>query len=167
VIRLKSLLNVNDRQGIVDFIASLSDSEKKFYDIGKDNVLDSLVYVQCYKDNSQIVGIGGIAKWRKCIPHTFYMIKEQYQGKGIGTEFAVNNVSYARRHFKYIATIVDKPSVKAVKIAKRQGFKFIGEYDKKCYYIKSFGIIGSLVWLFSYPSFILYANWLETKRSFA
>jgi RimJ/RimL family protein N-acetyltransferase len=127
------------------FFESLTESELKYYKIKDDKVLDSLEYIQYYRNGNNIYGIGGIAKWYKVIPHTFYMLKENYQGRGIGKILALMNIEYAKKHLTYLTTIVDKENIKAVKIADKTGFKLVGQDNSKYYYIKSFKKIGKIV----------------------
>lgn len=119
-----------------DFINLLTDKETKFYNIYKDKVLNSLIYVKGLKYDGKLIGIGGIAKWYCILPHVFYMIKDEYQGQGLGRILVESNIKYAEGNFKILLNVVDKANIRAVKLSVNHGFKVAG-FDKLkiyCYY---------------------------------
>ena len=134
---------------IAKFIDGLTANETKYYDIVDDNIINSVMMIKCLRNtDGTLIGIGGVAKWYKMFPHTFYMIKEEWQGQGIGNIFANNNIKFAKNRLWGIFTIVDAGNIKAVKIADRHGIKLISRIDKRYYGYRSFSVIGDIVKLF-------------------
>ena len=137
------LVNNVTRQELEGFIFRLNEQETKFYDIKKEN-LDTFVYINGYKANGHLVGIGGIGKYFHLIPHTFYMIKQEYQGCGIGSTLSFENMEYARKKYPFLVTIIEAGNVRAMKIAEHRGFKLALRRDIHSYYYKHFNGWGEI-----------------------
>lgn len=137
------LINNVTRRELSEFILRLTEQETKFYDIKKEN-LKSFVYVNGYKANHQLVGVGGIGKYFHLIPHTFYMIKQEYQGCGLGSMFAVENMKYAEKKYPFLITIIESGNIRAMKIAERWGFKLVIRRDTHSCYYKHFNGWGEI-----------------------
>ena len=121
------------RQEVEEFFQTLTPSELKYYNILDDNILDTMLYMRGIYDEKRLVGIGGISKWHGIFPHTFYMVKSDYQGQRHGDWLAKENVGFAKRRLHILLTVVDKENIKAVKLALRNGFKVVGEDNNKYY----------------------------------
>lgn len=144
------------------FIATLTTVETKYYDIKKEKHLEYALLVNGYEDNGELVGVGGIDKYYNLIPHTFYMIKYKYQGMGIGTMMAKENMQFAAKRFPFIITIIEDGNIKARNIAERQGFKFAIRRGTHIYYLKHFNFLGKCIgWLFPY---IIQVYYFVAKR---
>ena len=137
------LINNVTRRELSEFILRLTEQETKFYDIKKEN-LKSFVYVNGYKASGHLVGVGGIGKYFHLIPHTFYMIKQEYQGCGIGSLFSLENMKYAEKKYPCLVTIIEAGNLRAMKIAERRGFKLAIRRDTHSYYYKHFNGWGEL-----------------------
>jgi RimJ/RimL family protein N-acetyltransferase len=137
------LKNNITRWELSSFIRRLTEQETKYYDIRKEN-LKTFVYVNGYVANDRLVGVGGIAKYYYLIPHTFYMIKQEYQGCGIGSIFSLENMKYAEKKYSFLVTIIEEGNVRAMKIAEHRGFKLALRRDTHSYYYKHFNGWGEL-----------------------
>jgi RimJ/RimL family protein N-acetyltransferase len=138
-VRLSNKLPQFDNTDVLEvknFIYSLTEDEKTFYDIQKDKVLESLIYIKGVRVDDKLVGIGGIARWYYIFPHAFYMVKTGYQGQGIGGILVDSNVIFAKNNLKILLNVSDKANIRAVKLVAHRGFKVVGsdKFKNYCYF---------------------------------
>lgn len=130
------------------FIEGLTPNELTYYDIQNDKISETKLFIQGALDDDKLVGIGGVAVWYRCLPHLFFMIKEPYQGKGLGGIFARGNIEYANKHnLPFLFGSAKIKNVKSIKIVIGQGYREVysdGEnfysiliFDKKYSFVKN------------------------------
>lgn len=119
---------------ITAFLNNLTEQELSDYDILQDNILKNAVCIQkIYRDN-KLVAIGGVANWYHMFPHTFYMVKTDYQSQGIGREIGKQTVDYAKDHkLPFMMAIVKMSNIRSFKIFKQLGYMRLYN-DRKLYY---------------------------------
>jgi RimJ/RimL family protein N-acetyltransferase len=137
------LVNSPDYNEVRHLIDNLTD-ELEYYDIREEDNLETAVLLNGYKVNGKLVGIGGIMKYYGLFPYTFYMIQKQYQGMGIGSLLADDNIAFARKKLPLLTTIVERGNTRAVRIAKRHGFKLAIKRKERLYCFQSFNMFGKL-----------------------
>lgn len=135
--------NVTQKE-LLEFIAGLTEIETKYYDIRKEN-LKTFVLINGFKDGGKLVGVGGIGIYYCLIPHTYYMIKREYQGQGFGSILSQKNMEYARRKYPFLISTIEAGNTRARKIAEHRGFMLAISRDTHSYYYKPFNWFGKLL----------------------
>ena len=127
---------------ILEFGKTITQDELKYYDdFDAKSIIQKGVYAKGIKINRRLIGIGGFMRTYG-VNNTFYMIKKEYQGKGLGNFITENNIAYAKRHkiplLFYICSTANAPIIHAIKkygdkevcIHKDKRYSYIGITNK-------------------------------------
>ena len=119
---------------ILKFGNSITQTELRYYDDFKvDFLLAHGVYIQGIRVDDTLVGIGGIYKTHG-IHSTFYMVKKEFQGRGIGNIITKNNIDYAKGHrIPFLFYICSSDNLPVIKSVKKYGDKEVLNYKGKRY----------------------------------
>ncbi len=131
------------------FLKDLTDNELRYYDIQNDRIPETMFYINGAWDGDKLVGIGGLAVWYKTLPHLFFMIKEEYQGQGLGRKFSELNIEYAKTHnISFLFGSAKLKNTPSIKIVVNLGYKKVYSngvdffsiliIDKKAIWVKYF-----------------------------
>lgn len=130
---LLRLDNVNHKD-LSAFLQSLTKKEMRYYNIYEDKIIETNFFMKGFYDDDRLVAVGGLAKWYRLFPHAFYMIKEEYQGRGIGTKFSELNLQYAiKKDMPFIFGSAKLDNIRSIKIITKLGYKKVWA-DNENYY---------------------------------
>lgn len=138
-----SELSFEEESLISDFLNNLTVEKRTFtYDI--DVILNSVIFEKKFIDN-KLVGLAGIYR-KKLIPIFFIVVKEGYQGKGIGRELMDNLYqTLVYRNYNYVVLSVFTFNPRAIEIYKKQGYEVVGINNKKVYMVLSLTKLGVII----------------------
>jgi RimJ/RimL family protein N-acetyltransferase len=154
---LRVLENITIKD-VEEFLGTLTPQELRFYDIYRDNLFKNAVYIKGVWREGELVGIGGVAKWCGILPHLFFMIKENCQSQGMGSEIADSCMEFAKRHhYKFFAGIASKENVRSIYIIKKRGYERMWEDEIYFYSIKLFERKWFFMKALIKPMFMLYS----------
>lgn len=124
----------------------ITDSERKYYkDFDAENILKKSVYIKGVRVNDKLAGISGITLTHGMYS-TFHMIKQEYQGKGLGKILAINNIEYSRQHrIPLLIFIIDEDNIASIKNGVTSGDKEIFRYRRKRYSYVALNTKGKII----------------------
>jgi len=111
------------------------------------STLDMALYVLHAKCiDASIAGIAGIRKSNR-LPALFVTVREEYQGKGIGSALTKRVVEVALNKYGFLTlSTYDEPCYEgAIALYKKMGFKEIYRSDKKVWMAISKGLYGNTI----------------------
>jgi len=73
--------------------------------------------------DNRLAGIGGITISYRIFPLCFYIVKSEFQRKGVGYEIAQEIISFARNKHSFLALTVSKENTAALKLYHKTGFR--------------------------------------------
>jgi len=86
--------------------------------------------------NDKLAGIAGIVKTQPLIPSCFFLVKDEYQGKGFGSKLGRDVLEYAKGNYNYLTlyTMETKEYEPARHLYNKLGFRtFYPFYRKRIY----------------------------------
>jgi len=83
---------------VYDFVSSLSESERRYYPIRWEDLATEAVFVRGYRCNGKLVGVTGVSRKYLVAYSAFYLVKEAYWGKGIGTRMSEAILHWSQEH---------------------------------------------------------------------
>jgi len=83
---------------IREFVLSLSEEEKRYYNISWTTILLQSIFIKGYWDNGKLIGIAGASRAYFIVYKTFLFVKKTHWGKGIGTQQLTDALSWMRCH---------------------------------------------------------------------
>lgn len=112
---------------IKPFIDSLTVEEKHF---GQplDIVLNA-EFVIGVRINNSLAGIGGITISYQTFPLCFYIVKSEFQRKGIGYKISQQIISFAKNKYNFLTLTVNKKNTPALKLYHKSGFRIAYELE--------------------------------------
>lgn len=119
------------KEEIISLLESLK-SEKHTFKRSSDEVLKSNIIIGERLDDS-LVGIAGITK-RLGVPLLFIVVKQEFQGRNIGTRLMGKLISMVKRELSYIMLATWKNNEAAIRLFQKSGFKVFGA-DKFSYFM--------------------------------
>ena len=128
------------------FIAELTPKETKSFNIESELTIRTSVFIKGIRNGSGLSAIGGIAKHYNLFYYPYYIVREEYQGKGIGSELANSNFEFAeKKGILLFVTSVDRQNTFSVYILKKQGYKVITSYKESDYTYVPFSKRGEVI----------------------
>ena len=119
---------------IINYLLTLTSKELEYYDIQNDKISETFIFARGAWDGEKLVGIGGLAVWYRCLVHLYFMVKQPYQGQGLGRQFAALNVEYARENnVPFLFGSAKLANVKSIKIVVNHGYEKVYD-DGENYY---------------------------------
>jgi GNAT superfamily N-acetyltransferase len=134
---------------LFEFGESVTQEELRYFDDFRvDFLVKHGIYIKGIKIGDKLAGIGGIYKTHG-INSAFYMVKREFQGRGIGNYITKNNIDYAKRYniplLFYICSNDNAPMIKSVK---KYGDKEVFNYKDKRYSYLPITFKGKIIGLF-------------------
>jgi len=130
------------------FIEELTPKETKSFNIKSELTIRTSVFIKGVRNGNGngLIAIGGIAKHYNLFCYPYYIVKEGYQGNGIGSALANSNFEFAEKEgILLFVTSVDRQNTFSVHILKKQGYKVIASYKESDYTYVPFGKRGEVV----------------------
>jgi len=128
------------------FIAELTPKETKSFNIKSELTIRTSVFIKGVRNGNGLSAIGGIAKHYNLFYYPYYIVREEYQGKGIGSELANSNFEFAeKKGILLFVTSVDRQNTFSVYILNKQGYKVITSYKESDYTYVPFGKRGEVI----------------------
>lgn len=100
----------------------------KYFKQPLDIVLNAEFITGVRIDNS-LAGIGGITISYRIFPLCFYIVKSEFQRKGVGYEIAQEIINFARNKYSFLMLTVSKENTPAVNLYHKSGFRIIYRLD--------------------------------------
>jgi GNAT superfamily N-acetyltransferase len=117
-----------------EFLNSLTVEELGQYNILNDDILHNYIYLEKVHKDNKLIAIGGIAKWYRLFPHLFFMVKTEYQSKGIGSQLGDKALEYANIHrLPFMVGAAKYSSPRSLKIIHKLGYRRVWD-DGIIYY---------------------------------
>ena len=109
---------------IEEFILSITEEEKLYYDIRWDILLKQALYIRDYRHNDELIGIASVCRKYFIAYTTPLFVKKAYWGKGIGTQELADSLSWMKRHrIPYDIFLYDARNVATRKMHVKMGLK--------------------------------------------
>ena len=103
------------------FLNSLT-VEEKYFPCLRDAVM-SAEFITGVRINNELAGIGGITLSCRFFPLPFWVVKSEFQKKGIGYQLSENIIDFARNRYSFLLLHVMKENIPAVKLYQKTGFR--------------------------------------------
>lgn len=112
------------------FFDSLTAEETEYFGVSVEQILNTSAYIKGMRVDNKLAGIGGLRKSRGSLLFSFYMVKSEFQRRGIGNKFTEAFVQFARekRRSFFLATVA-KGNTAMIVMTQRQGYKIVYEAD--------------------------------------
>lgn len=133
---------------LLDFGSSVTREMLRYYDdFQVDFILEHCIYIKGIRVNGELAGIGGIYKTHG-IHSTFYMVKKEFQGRGIGNIITKNNLDYAKgNNISLLFYICSNDNVPIIKSVKKYGDREVFNYKGKRYSYVPITFTGKIIGL--------------------
>lgn len=118
--------------------------EEKFFEQPLDIVLNA-EFVTGVRSNNRLAGIGGITISYRIFPLCFYIVKSEFQGKGLGYEISQKIINFAIDRYSFLLLVVNKVNTPALKLYHKSGFRIIHEHDDSYWMILSLNKRGEII----------------------
>ena len=129
------------------FVDSLTVEEKYF-----EQPLDILLnaeFVTGVRLADNLAGIGGITISYRIFPLCFYIVRSEFQGKGIGYEISRKIIRFAKTRYSFLLLVTHKANISALKLYHKSGFRIVYKRGDSYWMFlplnKRGGIIGKLL----------------------
>jgi len=119
---------------IEPFFNSLT-HEKELMRLPLKGILSS-EFITGVRVNDKLAGIAGIVKTQPLIPSCYFVVKSEYQGKGVGSKLGRDVLEYAKGNYSYLTlyTMETKKYEPARHLYNKLGFRtFYPFYRKRIY----------------------------------
>lgn len=97
--------------------------EFRYFVAPVEEILDKAVFIKGVRINNELAGIGGITLSYRFFPLLFWVVKSEFQKKGIGYQLSENIINFARNRYSFLLLHVMKENVPAVKLYQKTGFR--------------------------------------------
>jgi GNAT superfamily N-acetyltransferase len=85
-------------------------------------------FVTGVRINGELAGIGGLSRYYLLFPVSFYIVKAEFQRKGVGSQLMKNIIAYAAgMGYNYILSTINTENTPAVIMHLRGGYKTLYE----------------------------------------
>ena len=136
----------NYQTKIIHFLRSLNSEKKFFFSINKKKIFESDI-VHVALDGNAIAGIAGLDKTYG-IKTSYVMIKNDYQGKGIGKLLRKFQILEGKKQCSVIMSVVGKENSSALKLYFGFGALKAGSRNNQVYLFEPLNKRGYCVYLF-------------------
>ncbi|MBT9151418.1 MAG: hypothetical protein DDT40_01611 [candidate division WS2 bacterium] len=111
---------------------------KPFYDslaVEKDQLrfpLEEILkskFIKGVRVDGKLAGIGGITLSYRLFPFCFWVVKSEFQRKGVGYEIAQGIISFARDKHSFLMLTASKGNTPAINLYRKSGFRIIYRLD--------------------------------------
>lgn len=122
-------------------------------------------FVAVEKVGKEIAGIIGIWKTNIFLPTLFIVVKECFQGKGVGNKLMFKEIEYAKNSYNFLtlSTYDNGKYDQAIHLYKKFGFKVYLIRENKIWLCTAFNIKGKFICKFLpiYNAIIYYLSYLK------
>jgi GNAT superfamily N-acetyltransferase len=132
-------------QGIKDFLDSLGEEKKlAMFDFA---LVQRAEFVAFEREGKDIAGIIGIWKAYRIFPTLFIIVKERYQGKGIGNRLIKKEIEFASKTYNFLtlSTFDNGKYDVAIYLYRKFGFQLFLKKKAKIWMCISFNSRGKII----------------------
>jgi len=152
------LLEKTNLDELKEFFASLG-KEQKLAMFGYD-LVKKAEFIAIEKVGGEIAGIIGIWKSERFLPTLFIVVKECFQGRGIGNKLIFKEIDYAKYSYNFLtlSTYSNDKYEQAIHLYKKYGFQVYLKIKDKVWLCTAFNFKGKIICKFLpiYTSVIYY-----------
>lgn len=128
------------------FLSTRTPEERKFYEIDADREVRTSRFIAGVRSNGVVVGVAGVAVAYHLFPHTYYMVRKENWGNGVGIQLQQKLTGYIQSHkVPFILQTVYIDNVAANKLHDRLGTKVIYKGSDNYHRFRAFTSMGKLV----------------------
>jgi len=121
---------------VKEFILNLTDDEKHYHDLRWNTISSVAIFVRGYRVDGTLVGIAGVFRQHVIAYSPFYMVKEAYWNKGIGTQMVEDCSTWAKEHHLPYTIIKYFPeNTRIVSVLKKVGVGDGTRIGDSCYIV--------------------------------
>lgn len=139
------MLNNLEIQGIKDFLDSLGEEKKlAMFDFAR---VQQAEFFAFEREGKEIAGIIGIWKAYRIFPSLFMVVKERYQGKGIGNRLIKKEIKFASKTYNFLtlSTFDNGKYDAAIHLYRKFGFQLFLRKKTKIWMCISFNSRGKII----------------------
>lgn len=131
-----NFINITDNligyRSQIDIFVKQLNSEKELFNLTAERVMKSELALVAM-DSKEIIGIAGLER-KHSIVRAYFLLRRDYQGKGIGKLYMQELLSQAKKTHSLIMSVVEEKNISSMRVNLAVGYRIAGK-RANLYYI--------------------------------
>jgi predicted GNAT family acetyltransferase len=135
---------MKDYEHKIEYFIDQLGTEKRFFNLNPDRIQRSEQVLIATK-NGHIAALAGLER-KFGILRSYTMVRNEFQGKGVGRCLMKTRLSKASRKYNLILGLIDENNLRALRLDFSAGYRMAGKRGNLCYLVKPLNTRGLLVY---------------------